>query len=225
MDVSALFQLNIDLVNRVPTTEVRMIRRVVRDDRFRGISPEQTLGQWPSVRRGEYAHVFRFQEECDAMFNSSLLDEMNALRRFVEASFAGMAAGSAQRDAGDRLVNLLGFFDPIDVDVVPFNSILREFIGGSIYTPDAPPPAKPETWALRRACSGVGPRGELPPGRRARRHPRQASARGAMLAPSAAPPAHAERQRQWCLRMVRSGAGPVQGGPAGCRGRCWPRHC
>ena len=77
--LTALFELNIDLTNRVPSSEVRMIRRIVRGDRFRGTHPEETMKQWENVRLGEYKNVFKFQEESDIMFNSSLLYELNAL--------------------------------------------------------------------------------------------------------------------------------------------------
>jgi len=131
--IGALFELNVDLTNRVPTTEVRLIRRLVRDDRFRGINPEDTLNQWASVRRGEYKNVFKYAEESDVMFNSSLLYEMNALRPFAEVSLRKIEDASPHRDTRERLSNLLSFFEPMDVSKVPFNSILREFIGGSIY--------------------------------------------------------------------------------------------
>ncbi|SDB88741.1 uridine kinase [Raineyella antarctica] len=134
--VSPLGGLNIDLVNRVPTTEVRLIRRMVRDDRSRGISPERTLDQWSSVRRGEYDCIFRFQEDADAMFNSSMVYELNALRRPAEAVLDKIGDNSPHRDTRDRLLNLLSFFDPIDTSKVPFNSLLREFIGGSLYAED-----------------------------------------------------------------------------------------
>ncbi|MBB1511304.1 nucleoside kinase [Tessaracoccus sp. MC1627] len=131
--VSALGGLNIDLMNRVPTTEVRLLRRIVRDHRTRGISPELTMDRWDSVRRGEYAHVFLFQEDADVMFNSSMMYELNALHPHAEAALATIPDASPHVDARDRLLNLLTFFEPIGTDRVPSNSILREFIGGSIY--------------------------------------------------------------------------------------------
>ncbi|WP_228489045.1 uridine kinase family protein [Raineyella fluvialis] len=131
--VSALGGLNVDLVNRVPTSEIRLIRRIVRDDRDRGTPAEQTLERWASVRRGEYRNIFRFQEDADVMFNSSMVYELNALRRPAEAVLQRIGDDSRVRDARDRLLNLLTFFDPIDSSKVPFNSLLREFIGGSIY--------------------------------------------------------------------------------------------
>lgn len=131
--VSALFGLNIDYMNRVPTTEVRLIRRIVRDEQFRALSPEKTLSQWPSVRRGEDKHIFKYQEECDVMFNSSLLYEMNALRSFAESALKMIQPGSTHYATQLRLMRLLSFFEPIDLSQVPFNSILREFIGGNIF--------------------------------------------------------------------------------------------
>ena len=131
--VSALSGLNIDMVNRVPTTEIRLIRRIVRDYRTRGIQPEQTLEQWASVRRGEYEYIFRFQEDADVMFNSSMIYELNALRPPAEAALGRIDDDSPFRDTRDRLLNLLTFFNPIDTSKVPFNSLIREFIGGSIY--------------------------------------------------------------------------------------------
>ncbi|MHC1718699.1 MAG: uridine kinase [Acidaminococcaceae bacterium] len=131
--VSALFGLNIDYMNRVPTTEVRLIRRIVRDDQFRALSPERTLTQWPSVRRGEDKHIFKYQEECDVMFNSSLLYEMNALRTFAENALKKIPPDSTHYATQLRLMRLLSFFEPIDLSQVPFNSILREFIGGNIF--------------------------------------------------------------------------------------------
>ncbi len=131
--ISALFLLNVDLVNRIPTTEVRLIRRLVRDDRFRRTGAEETLDRWASVRKGEYSFIFKHQEEADMMFNSSMIYELNALRTFAEASLKKMPENSPHILARDRLLNLLSFARPMDTSKVPFNSILREFIGGSIY--------------------------------------------------------------------------------------------
>jgi uridine kinase len=131
--VSALFGLNVDLFNRTPTTEVRLLRRMVRDGRERGISPEQTLERWASVRRGETLYVFRHQEEADVMFNSSLLYELNAIRPYAEQLLLQIGDNSPYVETKERLLNLLSFFKPIAATNIPFNSIIREFIGGSIY--------------------------------------------------------------------------------------------
>lgn len=132
--ISSLFQLNIDAYNRVPTTEARLIRRIIRDDKFRGFSPERTLKQWASVRRGENTNVFKYQEEADVMFNSSLIYELNALRSYAEPLLEKIPVESPHQDTVSRLLNLLSFFEPLNTDKIPFNSILREFLGGSIYT-------------------------------------------------------------------------------------------
>jgi len=136
--ISALFQLNIDSYNRVPTTEARLIRRIVRDNNFRGTEPERTLKQWASVRRGEIASVFKYQEEADVMFNSSLIYELNALRPLAEPLLTRIKPDSPYFPVVTRLLNLLSFFEPMDTSKVPLNSILREFCGGSIYSEDIP---------------------------------------------------------------------------------------
>jgi len=128
--VSALFQLNIDAYNRVPTTDVRLIRRLVRDDKFRGINPERTLAQWESVRRGENNNIFPYQEEADVMFNSSLLYELNALRPYAEHLLISIPPECPDYKTAVHLLTLISFFSPLDISTVPFNSILREFLGG-----------------------------------------------------------------------------------------------
>ncbi|MCR6545613.1 uridine kinase family protein [Dehalobacterium formicoaceticum] len=134
--ISALFELNVDLINRTPTTEVRMIRRMVRDARSRGFSPENTLKQWPSVRRGENNNVFKYQEEADVMINSSLIYEMNALSALAPPILEEIKKDSPYYDIKERLISLLSFFQPMDTAQIPFNSILREFIGNSICFPE-----------------------------------------------------------------------------------------
>ncbi len=131
--ISALFESNIDSYNRIPTTEVRLIRRLVRDERTRGTDPEQTLAQWGSVRRGENTNIFPYQEEADVMFNSSLLYELNALRHYAEPLLLAIPKNSPHHEGVTLLLKLLSFFNPIDTTKVPFNSILREFIGEGIY--------------------------------------------------------------------------------------------
>ncbi len=131
--ISALFQSNIDSYNRVPTTEVRLIRRLVRDVRTRGIDPERTLAQWSSVRRGENTNIFPYQEEANVMFNSSLLYELNALRPYAEPLLDAIPQNSPHYEGVTLLLRLLSFFNPLDTTKIPFNSILREFIGEGIY--------------------------------------------------------------------------------------------
>ena len=131
--ITALYELNIDLTNRIPSTEVRMIRRIIRGDRFRETHPEETLKQWENVRLGEYNNVFKFQEESDVMFNSSLLYEINALRPFAVEALNKIEDDSPYAETKERLLRLLAFCEPMDTSKIPFNSIMREFIGGSIY--------------------------------------------------------------------------------------------
>lgn len=131
--ISALFELNVDFANRIPTTEMRLIRRLVRDDLFRGTGADDTFGRWSSVRQGEYDYIFKYQEEADMMFNSSLIYELNALRPFAEAALQKMPDDSPHFLTKERILNILSFARPMDTSKVPFNSILREFIGGSIY--------------------------------------------------------------------------------------------
>lgn len=131
--ITSLFELNIDLANRIPGSEIRLLRRLVRGDRYRGTDPEETLNQWAAVRQGEYQNIFKFQEECDAMFNSSLFYEMNVLRTYGEASLNKIREDSPYRETRDRLLNLLSFCEPMDGSKIPFNSLIREFIGESIY--------------------------------------------------------------------------------------------
>lgn len=134
--VSALSGPNFDLINRMPTTEVRLLRRLVRNDWYRGFHPEETLSQWPGVRKGEEENIFKFQEESDVMFDSNILYEMNVLRPFAEATLSKISDDSPFYDTKERLMNLLSFFEPMDYSKVPFNSILRNFIGGSLYFHD-----------------------------------------------------------------------------------------
>jgi uridine kinase len=131
--VSSLFSLNVDMTNRIPTTEVRLLRRLVRGELFRGTHPEKTLDQWPNVRKGEFDNVFRYQEEADVMFNSSLVYELNALRPYAETCLQKISDDSVHAPTRDRLLNLIRFALPVETDKVAFHSILREFIGGGIY--------------------------------------------------------------------------------------------
>ncbi len=134
--LSSLFGINIDPMNRVPSTEARLIRRMVRGDMFRGVGPEQTFTMWPNVRKGEINYAFKFQEDCDAMFNSSLIYELNVLRPYAEATLQKIPESSPHYEIKTRLLDLLAFFEPLESSTVPFNSILREYIGGSTYAPE-----------------------------------------------------------------------------------------
>lgn len=130
--VSALTQLNLDRHNRVSTTDSRLIRRIVRDARERGYSAADTLGRWESVRRGEKRHIFPYQENADVMFNSALAYELSVLRPLAEPLLRQVEYGTAAHIETKRLQAFLEWFLPAEPDWIPDNSILREFIGGSI---------------------------------------------------------------------------------------------
>jgi uridine kinase len=130
--VSALTQLNLDRHNRVSTTDTRLIRRIVRDARERGYNAAQTIANWEAVRRGEKRHIFPFQENADVMFNSALVYEMAALKPFAEPLLRQVPHGTPEYIEAKRLLAFLEWFLPLDVNLVPDNSLLREFLGGSI---------------------------------------------------------------------------------------------
>lgn len=129
---SCLTQLNLDRQNRISTTDTRLIRRIVRDARERGYSAQQTLQRWDSVRRGEKKHIFPYQEYADEMFNSALAFELSALKPLVEPLLRQVPYGTSEYIEAKRLLTLLDWFLPIDPSSVPDNSLLREFLGGSI---------------------------------------------------------------------------------------------
>jgi uridine kinase len=130
--VSALTQLNIDRHNRVPTTNTRLVRRLVRDAIYRGYTAEETLNRWESVRRGEKRHIFPYQEHADVMFNSALVYELAVLKPLAEPLLLQVEPSSPRRVEAKRLLTFLKWFQPCVPDLIPDNSILREFIGGSI---------------------------------------------------------------------------------------------
>jgi uridine kinase len=130
--VSDLTQLNIDRHNRVPTTDTRVVRRIVRDAIYRGYTAEETLNRWESVRRGEKRHIFPYQENADVMVNSALVYELAVLKSLAEPLLLQVEPSSPRRVEAKRLLAFLHWFEPCDADLVPDNSILREFIGGSI---------------------------------------------------------------------------------------------
>jgi len=130
--VSALTQLNIDHHNRVPTTDTRLIRRTVRDAQYRGYSAKDTIDRWESVRRGEERNIFPYQENADVMFNSALPYELAVLKPFIEPLLLRVPRGTLASVEARRLLAFLRWVHPCEPTLVPDNSILREFIGGSI---------------------------------------------------------------------------------------------
>jgi uridine kinase len=132
--VSALTFLNLDADNRIPTTDVRILRRMVRDYNFRGYSALQTLQIWHSVRMGEERHVFPFQENADAMFNSSLVYELAFLKNYATQLLLQIDNTVPEYSEARRLIRFLDYFLPVmDIDVIPSTSIIREFIGNSYF--------------------------------------------------------------------------------------------
>ena len=131
--ISALTQLNIDEHNRIATTDGRLIRRMVRDARTRGTSAARTIAMWPSVRRGEDNYIFPFQEEADVMFNSALIYELAVLKTYVEPLLFGIPKDIPEYIEAKRLLKFLDYFIGINSEDIPKNSLLREFVGGSIF--------------------------------------------------------------------------------------------
>lgn len=131
--ISALTSLNIDEHNRIPTTDGRLLRRMVRDARTRGTSAKGTIAMWPSVRRGEETYIFPFQESADAMFNSVLIYELAVLKQYAEPLLFGISREDPEYYEAKRLLKFLEYFQGIDSNNVPSNSICREFIGGSCF--------------------------------------------------------------------------------------------
>jgi uridine kinase len=131
--ISALTQLNIDEHNRIPTADGRLLRRIVRDARTRGMSARETIEMWDSVRRGEEENIFPYQEEADVMFNSALIYELAVLKPYVEARLFGIDKECAEYIEAKRLLKFLDYFVGIGSENVPANSLLREFIGGGCF--------------------------------------------------------------------------------------------
>lgn len=128
--ISALTQLNIDEHNRIPTTDTRLIRRIVRDSKFRSNDALRTLSLWPSVRRGEEKNIFPFQEEADAMFNSALFYELSVLKKYAEPLLRQVETESPYYVEAKRLLKFLNYFVALEnEEEIPRNSIMREFIG------------------------------------------------------------------------------------------------
>lgn len=138
--VSALTQLNLDRFNRVSTTDTRLIRRIVRDAAQRGYSAQETIRRWESVRRGEKKYIFPFQENADVMFNSALVYEGAVVASLAEPLLRQVPFGTDEHVEAKRLLAFLDWFLPIDSNLIPDNSMIREFIGGSILRDFVPWP-------------------------------------------------------------------------------------
>ncbi len=131
--ISALTNINIDEHNRIPTTDGRLLRRLVRDARTRGADARRTIGMWPSVRRGEEENIFPFQEDADAMFNSVLIYELAVLKQFAEPLLFQIEKGDPEYYEAKRLLKFLDYFLGVPTENLPNNSLCREFVGGSCF--------------------------------------------------------------------------------------------
>jgi uridine kinase len=130
--ISAFTQLNLDKHNRVPTTDTRLLRRIVRDAARRGYSAADTIRRWQSVRWGEKHYIFPHQNNANVFFNSALAYELSAMKQMAQPLLLQVEAGTEERIEANRLMAFLQWFDPIEIDGIPSDSILREFVGGSI---------------------------------------------------------------------------------------------
>ena len=131
--VSVLTSISLDNHNWIPKTDNRLLRRIIRDYRFRGYSAEDTINRWPSVRRGEDKWIFPYQENADAMFNSAMLYELAALRKFAEPILAQVPESSKANAEAYRLLRFLRYFNYIPTEELPGTSLLREFLGGGSF--------------------------------------------------------------------------------------------
>ena len=131
--ISPLTELNMDNHNRISTTDNRLLRRIIRDNRTRDYRVEDTLARWPSVRLGEEKYIFPYQDESDATINSAAIYEIGVLKTYVEPLLYSVSPDSPQYEEAKRLINFLRLFLPIPSDSIPEDAVIREFIGGSYF--------------------------------------------------------------------------------------------
>ena len=131
--ISALTSLNIDEHNRIPSSDARLLRRIARDARTRGLDARDTLRQWKSVRDGEEQYIFPYQESADAVFNSVLIYELAVLKQFAEPELFNIKPGELEYYEAKRLLKFLDYFVGVDTAAVPTNSLCREFVGGGCF--------------------------------------------------------------------------------------------
>ena len=131
--IAPLTELNIDNHNRISTTDNRLLRRIVRDNRTRNYPVEKTLKQWSKVREGEEKYIFPYQDEADAMVNSAAIYEIGVLKTYVEPLLYSVENTSPYYEDAKRLINFLRLFLPIPADSIPEDAVIREFIGGSYF--------------------------------------------------------------------------------------------
>ena len=131
--ISALTVLNLDRLNRISTTDTRLIRRIVRDHQFRGYSAQDTIRTWNKVNEGERKNIFPFQEQANFIFNTSLIYEIGALKPIVMPLLSKITSKDREYAEAQRLINMLKYFEPIPKEYVPSNSLLKEFLGGGAF--------------------------------------------------------------------------------------------
>ena len=131
--ISALTSISIDDHNPISTTDNRLIRRMIRDSKYRGYSALETFKRWPSVRRGEETNIFPHQENADLMFNTALLYELGVLKKYAEPLLKSVPENQPEFSESLRLLKFLGYFKEIDDSEIPPTSLIREFLGGSSF--------------------------------------------------------------------------------------------
>jgi uridine kinase len=132
--LSALTQISIDDQNHISTTDNRLIRRMIRDSKYRNYSAAETIRRWPSVRAGEDKNIFPYQENADVMFNSALIYELAVLKKYAEPLLKSVTESQPEFSESNRLLKFLSYFKAIDDFEIPPTSVLREFLGGSSFT-------------------------------------------------------------------------------------------
>jgi len=131
--ISALTVLNMDLYNRISTTDTRLVRRMVRDYQFRGYSAKDTINTWPKVNNGELKNIFPFQESADSIFNTSLIYELGALKNIAMKLLSEITPEEKEYAEAKRMIDMLKFFEPIPAELIPTNSLIKEFLGGGDF--------------------------------------------------------------------------------------------
>ena len=131
--ISPLTELNLDSHNRIPTTDNRLLRRIVRDNRTRNYRVDDTLQNWPKVRSGEEKYIFPYQDEGDVTINSAAIYEIGVLKTYVEPLLYSVDSKSPYYEEAKRLINFLRMFLPIPSESIPEDAVIREFIGGSYF--------------------------------------------------------------------------------------------
>ena len=132
--LSALTQISIDDQNHISTTDNRLIRRMIRDSKYRNYSAQDTIRRWPSVRAGEDKNIFPYQENADIMFNSALIYELAVLKKYAEPLLKSVLENQSEFSESNRLLKFLSYFKTIEDSEIPPTSLIREFLGGSSFT-------------------------------------------------------------------------------------------